>query len=425
MILSEPLNLKRSSYESVYFFIMIVYMGMANGYTQVLSYPPSKGLWTFFVPVILTITLVVRNVKKFRSNKRLYLVLCIVCIWVVFQGIKYMHLFAMNLFLLYNIVMAYIFVKVYGYGIIVLYERYVTKLSLIGLFVWIIYNLAPELLINFTNYFSVKCSGTLISNFFIAGLASSSDFIGFRNAGFAQEPGMYASFVIIAMFFNLILNGFNYKNRSFIILFLSLITTQSTTGYLAFFLIVFFYTLNVKTSRLYVILFLLLTLPSIIALPFVGDKIKHYMPQKDSIENIVWNGEYIENNIDGAVFVPQRLDGFILECMNFLFDPWLGYGVKKEYTSYVSTHLSRYISCSNGNISIFSRFGLFMGIFFYLILYRTGKLLDSVGNVKASLSFILMFLVLTISYQLDSIPMLLSLWLLSVFFDTNNNIRKY
>lgn len=413
------------SYENFYFFVMLIYMAMANEYTQVLCYPPSKGIWTSLVPLLLTVFLVKRNLHRFADNYRLKIALAIISLWIFFHYLKYSCIYAMSFFLFYNVIMAYIFVRIYGIRIIILYEKYITILSTISIVVWILYNLFPGIIISVFNTLFIKCSGILVANAFIVGLTDSSDFLGFRNTGFASEPGYFASFIIIALFFNLLINDYKYKNKHFLILFITLITTQSTTGYAAFGIILLLIVMQSKRGKTFLIVITIAVLPSIIALPFMRDKIIQYKSDENSIENVILMADYTEKNYYGQVFVPQRFDGFVLEFMNFTHDPILGYGVKEQETSYVNKELSPWISCSNGNIKIFSRFGLILGILFYTMLYRSGKLFDYKSPHKISLIFILLFITIGMSYEITTIPLLLSIWSLSFFkyshYKTRNN----
>lgn len=411
----ELTECKGWSYENIYFFIMILYMGMANGYTQVLCFPPSKGIWTSFIPIILTGILIKRNSKYFGNNTKFINYISLIIIWIILQTIKYSHFYAMNFLLLYNVIMAYIIVCIYKTKIIVLYEKYVTSLSILSLIVWLFYNVMPDVLTSIFSTLFIKSSGTLVANAFFVGLANSTDILGFRNVGFAQEPGYFASYIIIAMFFNLLINNYKYINRNFIILLITLITTQSTTGYVAFGVIIILIILQSKRGKIFMITLMILLLPTIIALPFMREKIVNYSSDKESIENVVWNADYIEGNGGNGVFVPQRFDGFVLEAMNFIHDPILGYGVKDNNTSYVSKNLSPYISCSNGNIKVFSRFGLVLGCFFFVLLYKTGRILDIKNRTRISLFFLLIYMVISMSYEIATIPLLLSIWNLGFF----------
>ena len=426
----DIIECKGWSYENIYFFIMILYMAMANSYTQVLCFPPSNGFWTFLIPIFLTIKLLYRNKQKVNVNAKLKKIIIVMLLWIISQALKYMHLYAMNMFIMYEILMAYIIVQVYGLKCIILYERFVTLLSLVSLPILLVYDMFPTVIAYiFKNFFAYNSE--LVGNAFIVGIGYSSDIIGYRNVGFAQEPGFFAVFLIVALYFNLLINNYNFRNKHFLILFISLITTQSTTGYISFLIIILQYTFNANLGKIPLILLCIFAIPSIVSLPFIGDKLISYQSNNESIDNVVWNANYMEQHVDGGVFVPQRFDGFALELRNFCYDPILGYGMKEQATSFVNTRLSKLILCSNGNIKIFSRFGIFLGIIFFFFLFKTGKMLDYRSPKKNSILFFLLFLCISFSYEVSTIPLLLSIWLYSLFTDKKelskiniNGIRK-
>lgn len=402
------------SYENLYFFIMMIYLGMANGYTQVLCFPPSEGLWTFFVPIVLTFFLIRRNLNQFKNVPVLTKSILFVSVWILAQSIKYGKIEPMNLFFLYNICMAFVICRVYRARGFIMYEKCLVILAAISLPVWAIYSIAPEPTSSLFSVIGVESSGTLKYSGFICNLASSSDFLGFRNVGFAQEPGHWASFLIIGLFFNLLINDFNYRNKSFFILLAALITSQSTTGYCAFGIILLMIIFSVKRSRIILIIGTLFLTPVVLGLPFMQSKIEEFAYSKESIENARFNGDLIEKEGGDAVWVPQRMDGFAFELMNFIHDPLIGYGMKGT-DCYISKTVSPYISNSNGNIKVFSRYGILLGLVFYFFLYKTGKTLTNRKKRLVSISWLSIYLVLGMSYEFTTIPLLLSFWLYSLF----------
>ncbi len=405
---------KGMSFENVYYFVMLIYLGMANGYTQVLCYPPSKGLWTAFIPIILTIILVVRHKSKLKDSKSLLLVLFILTLWIFLQSIKYDSFEPMNLYLLYNFVMAFILCRVYGFRGFVLYEKYLTWLAALSLVVWMWYTISPSTILSVFSALTMKSYGTLMYSGFLCNISSSSDFLGIRNVGFAQEPGYWASFLIIGLFVNLLIHNFKYNNRSFFILFFALITSQSTTGYAAFGIIIITIVLASNRGRFFVVTTFVVLLPSIIALPFMGEKMEHLQYSKESVSNIQHTISYYASQREDIVFVPQRFDGFVFEATNFTHDPFLGYGMKDK-NSYMANVISPKLFCSNGNIKVFSRFGLVLAILFFRILFNTGRYI--VGGKYAKIKWVWMFLYLIVgmSYELTTVPLLLSFWFASFF----------
>ncbi len=401
-------------YECYYFFIMIIYMAMATPYTQALSFPPYKSILSFFIPIILTIFLVYRNIKAFKLNRSILNFTIVFLLWFFFQYLKFGEIYPMSIFLIYNVLMAYIFVSVYGYRIFILYEQSITILALISLIFWGIYNLNPILVETFLIPFNlIEGSDTAKANILIYGVATTSDILGVRNLGFAQEPGFYSSFLIVAIYFNLILNKFVILgNNNFFILFLALITTQSTTGYLSLLPVILLYFFQKSTlSKSFIFIAVGILIPIIFSLPFIGKKLNTYMYSESSIETAANSSEF-QSDIN-SVYVPQRIDGAVFEWLNLLYDPILGYGVESRKNSFVATHIGDAIYIANGNIKIFSKFGFLIGIFYLIGVYKSGRLLLPFSPNVGGICFLLMFLVLGFSYDMIHIPLLLSIWLFS------------
>lgn len=387
---------------------------MANGYTQVLCFPPRYGIWTSILPLVLIAIFVCRNLKYFKTGKKkAFYVFLILLSWIALQTIKYKRFELMNLFLIYNFLLAYILATVYGKKLIILYERFITFFSMISIVVWFFYNIFTEGTLFFFSLFAIRRFGLQAYSGFVCNLATSHDLLGFRNTGMAQEPGFWASFVIIGLFFNLLIHNYNFRNKSFFILLLALITSQSTTGYSAFLVIVLLIILNSKKARLFMIFLSIVTLPAIISLPFMKEKMEDKAYSEESIMYIAHTSNYL-NQTSGETFVPQRFDGFVFELMNFLYDPILGYGTKGDQ-NFISQTISPNISCSNGNIKVFSRYGIILGLLFYIALFLSSRVIWRNCSFSNSVLWILLYLTLGMSYELTTLPILLSIWFLSVF----------
>ena len=241
----------------------------------------------------------------------------------------------------------------------------------------------------------------------LTSISGTSSFLGMRNAGFCSEPGHYASFLCIAIAINLVIHKFDIssKNKSLYILGLSLITTQSTTGYIGGCVIVLFYVLNAKFLSKYITIGLMvLIIPTIIALPFMQAKIESVWYEEGNEFEIAESADERE-----YVYVPQRIDGLVLETYNIKGDPLLGYGVKSK-NSFVCKNLSENISLSNGLLQAFSEFGILLGVMFYLGLGKTIRELALFKKFSGWYMIFALYLTLSVSYNFMMVPFLLSIW---------------
>lgn len=352
------------------------------------------------------------------SFKRFVLPASIFFGWIFLQLMKYGQVYPMTIIYIYNFVLAYIIVAVYKKSIFFLYEKYVTFLSLIGLIVWVLYSFFPNEISQIMSSISlIPENNSLKSSIIITTLGNDdTSILGMRNAGFSQEPGLYSALVCIALYFNLIRNKFEIKkNWNFLILMLSLITTQSTTGYVTFFIIFCFYAYNKKSAAKYVFMIAIaILIPLAITLPFIGEKITKYWYSEDSKNNASEMVSYNQNNMGIDVFVPQRIDAMVFDAINFINDPVLGYGVEDD-NSYISKTVSKNIVLSEGNINLFGRFGLIIGICFVFCLVKTSKMMSVYYEYKGSLFLFFLWLAISASYDFNRYPLLLSIWIFFIF----------
>lgn len=402
-------------FEKFYFFLLVLYTGANTPYTQVLLYPIRDHIIFMVIPILLTIILLFRRNRM--SFKRFVLPASIFFGWIFLQLMKYGQVYPMTLFLIYNFVLAYIIATIYGKSIFLLYEKYVTFLSLIGLIVWVLNAFFPNEISSIMSSISlIPENDGLKSSIIITTLGNDVSILGMRNSGFSQEPGLYSSLVCIALYFNLIRTKFSIKgNINFLILLLSLITAQSTTGYVAFLIIFCFYAYNKKTATKYVFMIAIaILIPLAITLPFIGEKITKYWYNEDSKNNASEMVSYNQNNNGIAVFVPQRIDAMVFDAINFINDPVLGYGVEDD-NSYISKTVSKNIVLSEGNVNIFGRYGLIIGICFLFGLVKTSKTMSVCYEYKGSLFLFFLWLVISASYDFNRYPLLLSIWLFFIF----------
>lgn len=407
-------------FEKFYFFLIVLYTGASTPYTQVLLYPIRDHIIFMMIPILLTVILLFRRNRI--SFKRFVLPASIFFGWIFLQLMKYGQVYPMTFFLIYDFVLAYIIAIVYNKNVFLLYEKYVTFLSLIGLVVWILYSFFPNEISQLMGAISlIPENNSLKSSIIITTLCNDSSILGMRNAGFSQEPGLYASLVCIALYFNLIRNKFAIKkNTNFLILLLSLITAQSTTGYVTFLIIFCFYAFNKKAATKYLfVIVIAILIPLAITLPFIGGKITKYWYNEDSKSNASEMVFYNQNNNDISVFVPQRIDAMVFDAINFINDPVLGYGVEDD-NSYISKTVSKNIVLSEGNINIFGRYGLIIGIFFVFCLVKTSKMMSVCYEYKGSLFLFFLWLAISASYDFNRHPLLLCIWLFFIF--TNQGI---
>jgi hypothetical protein len=106
-----------------------------------------------------------------------------------------------------------------------------------------------------------------------------------RNNGPFWEPTVFATMLVIAQIFNLLLNKVLF-NRKGIVFTIAILTTFSTTGFLAYFLLIIFYFLlspriNILTKAIVAGGFLMLSVSLFTNLPFLSEKIDNEIEKSD------------------------------------------------------------------------------------------------------------------------------------------------
>ena len=409
-------------FENLYFFMIVIYAAMAIPFTKAMMayYEQPIG---FAIPIIMTSILLFRNKVNF-NNRYFFSIISIYTIWNIFQYVKYNHFtITLTFFAYYNIVVAYIIINIYKTRMFLLYEKIVTKLSIFAIIGWLLMLLVPGSFGNFIDLIKMPNSdgGNLQGNiiiFSMTNLETNQDFESFglvRNSGFSWEPGRYASMLVIAIFFNMARNQFQWnRNIGFWILTLALLTTQSTTGFISFSILIIWFLINKNISTKIISLVLIIPLAILVySLPFIGVKLNSLMDQETTMSKVESDMEIGE---DDLTYVPQRFDGLSFEFLNIMNDPLLGYGNDEE-DSYTKRNISPFLGLANGIFKVIARFGIILGGLFYFLLFRSSFWLSNFYNIKGGIVYMLLFMAISISYDFTLIPFFLSIVFFRLFTD--------
>jgi hypothetical protein len=418
-----PNEKKIGWFEYLYFFMIVIYGGMAIGFTsQMMSY--CKQPLGFLIPILMSFILLVRNKISF-NNKSFLAIIGLYTLWVLLHLFIFSHFnLTYTIFIYYNIVIAFILISVYNTTIFLLYEKIITQLSIVAIIGWVFMITIPNILGKVIDI--IRMPGIFDSNDILRGniiifsmtnseTYKSVEVLGLtRNSGFSWEPGRYATMVVVAIYLNLARTQFQIKgNNGFWILLIALLTTQSTTGFMAFSIIIFGFLINQKSTSK--ILYLFLIIPMFITafnLPFLGEKITALMDFESTKIIVEDNIKYFEKI--GETYVPQRFDGLQLELQNIINQPLLGYGNDVK-DSYVNNNISDELSLSNGIFKVIARFGLILGLLFYFALFKSSIWISDYYRIKGGAIYFLVFLAISISYDFTTIPVFLSITLFPFF----------
>jgi hypothetical protein len=222
----------------------------------------------------------------------------------------------------------------------------------------------------------------------------------YRNAGFVWEPGSFGCFLIIILTLHFFLNNFTFDKKA-IILVIAILTTLSTTDYLALLVLLFCrYRIKVPKINFGAIFLVLISIVIIIYLPFLGDKITDTYKQDMSDLNRLRSLEVFYRHIHTQI----PLNRF--SSMAYLYNTFgikLILGVSNKYEDIINKFYS--LNISNGIFDFFARFGL---VSFVYYVYKYAKFCASyVSRFEYVIYLVIVFLLLGFGEPILTLPLVL------------------
>ncbi len=314
-------------------------------------------------------------------------------------------------YLIRYIFVAYVFCVVLKGNATKLFVNLVYVLSFVSLFFFafqvagggeILYALGRIFLENTPNpqEFSETFSSILIFNY--------DQVHVYRNAGFVWEPGAFGCFLIIALFLNFLNNDFTYDRKT-IIMIIALITTLSTTTYLALAILIFLsYRVRGGRWNIALISLLVLMVGAFIYLPFLGDKIKDTYEQDvvvlDDVEEfnyeiqyyLDYGGQVRLNRFSSAIFLHRHFKDQLLMGVSNAY-------VKLESKIY-GVSLEKF-NTSNGIMDFIVKFGIIGLVFVFLRIFQFA--FRELKSVEYSIYLLIIILILNFGEPILMLPVTL------------------
>jgi len=388
-------------------FIVIFYAGKANLFVIAIE------SWSNILGLVLPIATIAALglIKGIHFNYKFLLLILGYFLYTVASAIKFgefhPRFFAINLI---KFTMAFVVIGSLRMRFFRIYEDILYYLCLIAISFWFIQNIIPSIFIESLRNFEFSTQGPIkgnvdfntivytVPNFKLAP-DSIMHFGGipvYRNAGFAWEPGGFASYINLAIFTNLIRNKFNLSgNKHFYVFVLALITTFSTTGYSMFIILILFYIYNQELIKVIWLAPIVVTATVLIfTLPFMSEKItknKEYSTK----ELVYYSAKY--NNS----YSTQRFQSLEIDFIDFLNHPIIGYG--GHQAAKWTNQLGAQIFTVSGIGKIMARFGIVGILFFIFSLWQSSKQMLQLFNVRGTIFPVLLILMISISYSLFTI----------------------
>lgn len=416
-------------YDYIYLFVIIIYAGMAIPATNSMMFY-NNDLLAFIIPIILTIILVIKH-RIIYIDSKVLLIYLIFTLWVILQVIKYRQIYlTYTFFLYYNLTIAILLVKIYGFKLFILYEDILVKLSLIAILGWMFsiffYGIILDILTTVGFNSEISSFATVKSNILIFSLTSNEKYSDsmyaglIRNSGFSWEPGRYAIMVILAIFINFVRCNFKvFKNTNFWILLIALLSTQSTTGFAFLILLLFLYLYNKRSNKIFASILIIPFMLIVLTLPFMLDKITNLWYNEENLNSIV---DYTNAGVRETSYSLQRFDAMYMQFQNLIRDPILGYGVEIK-NSFVKKQ-SPFINTPHGLITIFSRFGIILGFLIFKMTYRTSVLISNTYKFKGKFFYLYLFIVMSMSYDITTVPLFLAIIIFEFIYKPEIKINK-
>ncbi|MDR3610263.1 MAG: O-antigen ligase family protein [Ignavibacteriaceae bacterium] len=194
-----------------------------------------------------------------------------------------------------------------------------------------------------------------------------------RNSGPLWEPGTFGGFLVIAIIINTIMNGSLFEKKN-IVMIIALLSTFSTTNYIALFLFIMIYFIFIE-KKLNAFIIVLPLLAIFIAIYFEADFLQKKINSQINDTNM-----YYKSGMVGNRFVSAKVD-----IEDFLKYPIFGKGISKEINKQVNSKFEGHRS--NGLATYLANFGIIFFLFYFFNLYKSFFRLCSLYGYKKYLNY--------------------------------------
>lgn len=313
----------------------------------------------------------------------------------------------------FELFLAYVVYSLYKESLFSRFEQLSVKMSILAVVLWCICLVSYHPMFALAQAIGDKGAG-VSQSLYVFSIPKNINNVGFllRNCGYSWEPGRFASMLIVALWFNILRTNLNFKDKNFIILTIALITSQSTTGYVIYILMVgVYYVVNKHWNPIILVIGGALVAGSM-TLPFMQQKIISLFDSSQNMEDSFHSMDYLaETGASEGLYIPQRFDGFVFQSMNLeKANKLIGDG-RNYQNFYLNKTLNYPIVVSEGILAVFIKYGWILAILMYYSLFRSSSCFSAYFNNKGKLLYPILFIGLNFSYYLWAAPILMTLWL--------------
>jgi len=247
--------------------------------------------WTIKIPLLFVVAALVLKRKNAVTNKEFFFKMSLyILIWITINFLSYiftMTPFVTTAVILFttNFILALMVLHLLGWSFWINFEKIIYYLTLLSLPIFLLNVLMPSFFDNLISVFKPFTNERFFQfdefrNYWSAIVyvkAMKTDFL-YRNCGFMWEPGAFAMIIIWGLGFNWLINGIKIDRRT-IVYSIALITTQSTAGYIAFFIMLI--AANMKNMKLINFIFIIVIayffFVYVYDIDFIGEKVDGYL----------------------------------------------------------------------------------------------------------------------------------------------------
>ncbi len=339
--------------------------------------------------LVLLGLLLVKREETARVNNYFWVYIAVLTILQAAQTLVY-HLFPLKTFLgeYLRIAFAITALKILGKNFFNQFVKFVYVFAVISLCFYIpcmlIKPLGPFLINNVAKHLMSPFARANMAEIYVTKenliICNLGQIDLHRNSGFYWEPGAHGGFLVIAIFINLFYRKEKWTSRLNLIFLITILTTLSTTTYLALFFVILAYLKNFFVQRPLVSVFLLLCVAGVAFLLY--NKLDFLNKKID---------EQIEKRGKG-VAGESRFSSFLLDVQQMSEHPLIGTGrnIEMKFGKNFYNVASQQLHRNNGIGVLLGTYGiLFFFYFFYLNWLSFCKLLDDRVNSAMLLGLLL------------------------------------
>jgi hypothetical protein len=409
-------------FEYSYLLMLLLYAGRSINFFNIMQVVdnPIGAL----IPVIFSAIIAFK--WKIEFSVTFYLLLFFFALYFVAVSIKFYVVQPTFLITYYFFFFTtYVAVKSLRFNVFILFEQILFIFAAISLFFWSLeVALGGDSLYAIFSRFAFQppvsnVSGNGMSAIFYTIQSYETNLINnatiARNCGFAWEPGSFAVYLCIGVFVNLFISEKSkYSKIRFWVLFLAIVTTQSTTGYVILMLISLLYLFNKDMKKVLLMLpVIILAFTAVSSLPFMKEKIIGLIGETENLDDLLYMSYGRETSV-----TPQRFTSLIITWKDFVDNPILG--LAAHYEEQWTYKIGSKISAISGIGNLMAQFGIVGTLFFFVYGIKSSIVFSRHFKYRGTLLLFLMLFGVTISYSVVFMPLVMCFWMFALFENNKN-----